>query len=188
MIVGDDDILGMRAEPVSGAAMEAVRKAGWPQQERYDECRQELDEVNSRLAAREVVDASGGKIVGCNCEAVEENALYGSEDSVLDAVLASESAKVAELVESGRFSWREVDNIVADYAAQALMDDDELVAVAAWNTLLAAKPKVGACAHAAVVTPLAREDGPEAQDEHLAGCSEVVVEDVVRWKAAAEAI
>lgn len=101
MIVSDDDILGTRAEPVSGAAMEAVRKAGWPQQERYDECRQELDEANSRLAARE---------------------------------------------------------------------------------------KVGACAHAAVVTPPAREDGPEAQDEHLAGCSEVVVEDVVRWKAVDEAI
>lgn len=127
-------------------ALEAARAAmgrGWPQQERYDECRQELDEVNGRLATREAAGASSGK-------AVDENALYGSEDAVLDAVLSNDAAKVANLVGSGQFSWQEVDNIVADYAAQALLEEDDIAAGAAWNTVVAAKKQAGAAGHADV--------------------------------------
>lgn len=172
------------------AALASARAAmgrGWPQRGRYDECRDELARVDARLAARELAGAqapSGG-------EAVEgkEQELYTAEDQVLDLVLAQDAAALAELVENGRTSWPDVDNIVTAYTHEKAETGDSSSADDAWNTVLAAKEQAGACAHALIAsTPPATEGCSEELAEEFMPGGEAVGEHAAQRKADVGAI
>ena len=172
------------------AALASARAAmgrGWPQRGRYDECRDELARVDARLAARELAGAqalSGG-------EAVEgkEQELYTAEDQVLDLVLAQDAAALAELVENGRTSWPDVENIVTAYAHEKAETGDSSSADDAWNTVLAAKEQAGACAHALIAsTPPATEGCSEELAEEFMPGGEAVGEHAAQRKADVGAI